>query len=129
METAPDDRQAYDQMAQNWADKNKWYATNTKLSAFADGIADRIISQGYTGQAYFNELTREVKENFPEEFENPNRSKPGTVESGGDKGVTDSKAKTWGSLPAEDKAVANRFIKDIPGFTKEAFLETYEWEE
>ena len=69
----PDD--SYNQLAQSWAAQNSWYATNERLGAYADGIADRIIHEGYTGQAYFNELTRRTKEAFPEEFKNPNREK------------------------------------------------------
>ena len=125
--TPPDDLQ-FQADAQRWASENKWYATNQKLSAFADGIADRLVQQGYRGQAYWNELTRQTQENFPEEFENPNRKKAATVESGGTKEVVGSKARTWENLPKADKAAAERFIRDIPGFTKEAFVEQYDWE-
>ncbi len=128
-EEVPPDVEAHQRMSQAWAVENKWYATNNKLARFADGIADQIIGQGYTGQAYFSELTRQVKETFPEEFENPNRKKTSSVEDGGAKEVNDSKAQTWANLPAEDKATANRFIKDMPGFTKEKFLDQYEWTE
>lgn len=118
----------HNQMAQAWAAQNAWYGTNQKLGAFADGIAERIVQEGYTGQAYFNELTRRTKETFPEEFENPNRSKANGVETGGDKEVKDSKARKWDNLPQDAKAEAARFIKDIPGFTKESYLANYEWE-
>lgn len=124
----PADQNAYNQLAQSWANENKWYATNTKLSAFADGIADRIINEGYTGQAYFSELTRRTKEAFPDEFENPNRNKANAVESGGDKEAKDGKTQNWANLPDSAKKEANRFIKDIPGFTKEQYLSQYEWE-
>ncbi len=79
------DRTAYNQMAQKWASENSWYATNKKLGAFANGVADEIVAQGYTGQAYFDELTRQVKDVFPEEFENTNRNRTPSVESGGQK--------------------------------------------
>ena len=124
----PQESKVYSQMAQDWAADNKWYATNQKLGRFADGIADQIISQGYTGQAYFNELTRQVKETFPEEFKNPNRQKAGTVEDGGAKEVTDSKAKTWANLPEEAKAAAKRFERDIPGYDRKDYVANYEWE-
>lgn len=127
-EEKPDDVSAYNQLAQNWATQNEWYGKNKKLSAFADGIVERIINQGYTGQAYFNELTREVKETFPEEFENPNRKKTGTVEDGGNKQVNDSEARTWANLPADAKAAAKRFEKDIPGFDRKEYVANYEWE-
>lgn len=124
----PLDATAHNQMAQSWASENKWYATNQKLQGYADGIAERIVQQGYTGQAYFNELTRQVKETFPEDFSNPNKAKPNGVEVSGSQEIT-SKEKSWDSLPAADKATAERFIRDIPGMTKKSYLETYEWEE
>jgi hypothetical protein len=124
----PKDANAYNQLAQEWASENPWYATNQKLGRFADGIADQIVAQGYTGKAYFNELTRQVKEVFPEEFENPNRKKASVVEDGGTKEVSDSKAQTWANLPKEAKAAAKRFEKDIPGFTRDQFVSEYEWE-
>ena len=118
----------YSQLAQTWAAQNPWYATDERLSAYADGIADRIIHEGYTGQAYFNELTRRTKEAHPEDFKNPNRDKAGTVESGGAKEVKDSQAKTWANLPKEAKDAAKRFEKDIPGYTRDEYVNTYEWE-
>lgn len=123
----PVNAEVHSQMAQHWASENQWYATNQKLSGYADGIAERIVQQGYTGQAYFNELTRQVKETFPEEFNNPNKNKPNGVETSGSQ-ETPSKEQSWESLPAADKKTAERFIRDIPGMTQESFLETYEWE-
>ena len=120
--------EAIQQMSQQWVTDNPWYASNKKLGRFADGIADQVIAEGFTGQAYFNELTRQVKEVFPEEFENPNRKKAGSVESGGDKTVDGSEARTWANLPKEAKDAAKRFEKDIPGFKREDYLATYEWE-
>ena len=119
---------AYKQMSAVWARENEWYTKDPRLSAYADGIADRIIYEGYTGQAYFNELTRRTKEAFPDDFKNPNRGKAGTVESGGAKEVKDSQAKTWANLPKEAKDAAKRFEKDIPGFKRDDYVNTYEWE-
>lgn len=113
-----------------WFASNSWYAENPTLHAQADGIADQLRSQGLDDQSafFFQEITSRVKQAFPEEFENPNRKRAGSVEGGGAKEVKDSKDQNWANLPAADKADANRFIKDIPGFTKEQFLEQYEWE-
>ena len=118
----------YNQLAQSWASQNTWYAEDQRLSAYADGIADRIIHEGYTGQAYFNELTRRTKEAFPDDFKNPNRDKASSVDPGGAKEVKDSKAKTWANLPQEAKDAAKRFEKNIPGFKRDEYVNTYEWE-
>jgi len=121
-------RTAYNDLANAWVAENKWYTTNEKLGAFADGIAERVQAAGYVGQAYFSELTRRVKEAFPEEFKNPARSQPSAVESDTVRESDDPKPKSYQSLPADAKAQCDKFVKNIPGFTREQFLAEYDWE-
>jgi hypothetical protein len=116
-----------DPLAEQWLSHNPWYAQDDRLGAFADGIADRLRARGYTGQAYFDELTRQVQETFPDEFENPNRKRASGVESGGEKTIV-SNTKSFDSLPKDAKAAYQQFKRDIPGFTKEQFVEQYDWE-
>lgn len=120
--------QQLDPVAEQWLAANSWYNTNDNLASFADGISDRLRAQGYTGKAYFDELTKRVRETFPDQFGNPQRQKPNSVESGGEREVSDSKAKTFENLPRDAKDMYKRFAKDIPGFTKEQYLENYDWE-
>lgn len=122
-----DPSEQMDPLAATWLTNNEWYSTNEKLAAFADGIAERVARRGFTGQAYYDELTRQVKETFPDEFGNKNRSRSNGVETDG-KVATDSKAKTYDNLPAEAKKACAEFIRDIPGFTKEQYVASYEWE-
>lgn len=119
--------QGIDPLAKNWLEHNTWYETNDKLAAFADGIADRLVAQGYTGQAYFDELTKRTMDTFPEDFGNKNRKKPSSVD-GGTPPVENSSKRTFESLPKEAKDAFAQFKRDIPGFTKEQYLESYEWE-
>lgn len=109
-----------------WLEANSWYETDKILHAFADGIADQLAAQGYTGKAYFDELTRQVKETFPDKFSNDKKSKPAPVDEGHE-AVIDSSQRTFSNLPKEAKEAFKRFQRDIPGFTKEQFLEQYEW--
>ena len=117
-------------VAQDWLKDNKWYGTNTHMSIQADGIADRLRAAGYddTSQGYFEELTRQVKEAFPNEFENPARKRAGLTEEGGERGSEGSGKKTFDDLPADAKAQYEAFKRDIPGFTKEDYVAQYEWE-
>lgn len=122
---APPEQQL-DPLAQSWLNDNAWYQQNQKLTVYADGLADMLVAQGYTGKAYFDELTKQVKETFPEDFGNKNRNKPNTVESGHE--AVDTGGKTFDKLPKEAKDAFQQFKRDIPGFTKEQFLEQYDWE-
>lgn len=131
-EAAPEDpgaadKDAYNRLAQNWAAQNDWYGTNRKLTAFADGIAEQVVNEGYSGKAYFQELTRLVKEEFPEEFQNPKRSKANGVETGGERGGGSNK-KSYENLPADAKRACDDFVKQ--GFmTREDYVAQYDWED
>lgn len=127
-EQAPtDDAQAWNQMAQEWASENRWYGENRKLARYADGISDEIKAEGYYGKSYFKELTRRVKEDFPDEFTNPKKSAPTGVEDGGEKGTSDSKARSYANLPADAKRACDDFVKQ--GFmTKEDYVKQFEFE-
>lgn len=118
--------QQLDPMAKNWLDNNPWYESNGTLAAYADGLADRLVAQGYTGKAYFDELTKRVHDTFPDEFGNKNRDKPSLVESGAPS--SPSSKRTFDNLPTDAKEAFAQFAKDIPGLTKEQFVEQYDWE-
>lgn len=118
--------QELDPVAKRWLDTNPWYQTNDTLAAHADGLADRLVAQGYTGQAYFDELSKRVQDAFPDEFGNKNRSKPSSVESATPS--SPSSKHTFDSLPADAKEAYAQFKRDIPGFTKAQFVEQYDWE-
>lgn len=122
-------QQGLDPAAQEWLQHNPWYQTNDKLAAFADGIAERLVAQGFTGKAYWSELTKRTMDTFPDEFENPNRRKPNGVEGDAKPSVRDSSAKTFDNLPPEAKAQYEVFKRDIPGFTKDQYVEQYDWDE
>ena len=119
-----------DPVAKNWLQSNRWYEKDPVLGPYADGIADRLVAQGYTpgSQAYFGELTQRVKDAFPDKFENPNRKKSNGVETDGEKGSEVSGAKTWANLPADAKRECEQFMRDIPGFKKEDYIAQYDWE-
>ncbi len=118
-------------IAEQWQSENKWYQprSDDEMSIYADGIADRVAAEGYEGRAYFNEITRRVKARFPDKFENPRREQPASVESPGASRDRPTNGRSFKDLPPEDKAQCERFLKEIPGFTKEQFLEHYDWDQ
>ena len=116
-----------DPLGQDWLKSNDWYEKDDTLSAYADGIAERIINEGYRGKAYYDELTRRTKTAFPQKFENGNRKKPASVEEGHESD-TGSKDRTFADLPKEARDMFKKFERDIPGFTKDMYLAQYEWE-
>lgn len=129
MPSAPPEDDGIDPLGKEWADKNDWYGQDATLTMFADGASDRLRAQGYSGQAYYDELTRITKETFPEKFGNPNRKKPASVDEG-DPDVEGSKPKkkTYRDLDKEAKAACDRFV-DQGFMTRDDFVAEYDWEE
>ena len=128
MPTGSDGESQWNTLSHQWAVDNPWYGENQKLATFADGLYDRITSSGFAGPAFFSELTRRVKEAFPEDFKNPNRSNANAVEDGGERGKTNSKKHSYDNLDATAKRACDEFEKQ--GFmTREDYVKNYEWEE
>jgi hypothetical protein len=125
----PADQNAYAQMAQEWVSENKWYSDNPKLATFADGLSERVAGSGFSGQAYFSELTRQVKDAFPEEFKNPAKTAAQAVETGGKVSTTNSKAKTFDNLDDDAKAACDQFVDAGIFKSREDYVKVYEWEQ
>lgn len=92
-----------------WVDANKWYETKPEMRQYAD-----IIGQGYAKQhpgidptEVLTYVTNEVKQRFKEAFQNPNRDKPNSVESGGRATVSSTKFE----MTDEEKRVMNTFVR------------------
>jgi hypothetical protein len=112
-----------------WLAENRWYETDPVLRAVADGLSDALARerQDLLGKRDFlDELTKRVKAEMPHKFENPNRTRS-VVEDTQQKGGN-GKAKTYENLPADAKAACDRFTRTIPGFTKDKYLASYQWD-
>ena len=106
---------------------NPWYNTDTQLREYADRIADRIVTEGYTGNAYHKEVGERVKMAFPEKFENPARQTAPVESVGGDRTVSSSDTQTYDSLPADARAKCDEFVSQGL-MTKAEYVEAYDWE-
>ena len=120
--------EGFSDLAQSWLVDNQWYNNDQQLAIFADGLADRLRAQGFGGKAYFDELTRQVREAFPQKFENPNRKKESNVDVGEPPSDAPRGKKTYKNLPADAKSACDEFV--AAGFmTREEYVSQYEWDE
>ena len=129
-EPAPQPNNGPDVIGSAWLMNNDWYNTDRTLRVYADDISEEIVQSGFVGgsPAYYTELTRIVKEDFPEEFDS--KRKASTVEAGGildNKSKPDSKAHVYENLDAEGKAACDRYIKSGHS-TKESYCASYDWD-
>lgn len=104
---------------------NPWYGKDSEMSTYADALGPRLNGEGYYERAYFDELAKRVKQAFPHKFDKP---KAPSVEADGTKEPSGKKGRSFDDLPREAQKMCERFVKDIPGYTKDQYLETYEWE-
>lgn len=74
-----------------WVERNSWYRTNPRMKAVADAIGAEHVAQGIHGPALLKIIDAEIRREFPSKFTNPNREKPSSVESGGNRGTSSKK--------------------------------------
>lgn len=56
-----------------WKSQNRWYQQDEDMTVFADGLGQRLASQGYTPSQVLKEVSRKAREAFPHKFRNPNK--------------------------------------------------------
>lgn len=113
-----------------WLAENPWYQSDRVLRALADGLSDGLAVERpeLVGKKEFlDELTKRVKAEMPHKFENPNRQRT-VVEDTQQRGGGNGKARTYDNLPADAKTACDRFVRTIPGFTKEQYVAQFEWD-
>lgn len=111
---------------QAWMAENPWYTADRQLKAITDGLSDDLAAEQPTlkGRPFLDELAKRVKAAVPHKF---TTQRPTTTEGHGNGGGSSKKDRSYEALPAEAKAACDRFVKTIPGFTKEAYLSQYDW--
>lgn len=103
-----------------WTKRNAWYDTSKPMRAFADARGMELQAQGMTPIDILRQVEKEVKEEFPTKFRNPNRDKPGAVEAGG-KGAPAKGNSGEASLSDEERRIMNTFVR-TGVMTKEQYI-------
>jgi hypothetical protein len=116
-----------------WLEENQWYNDDEALQAMADGYAAKLKTRNpsLSGKALLDKVSEhvlghvektkpKVKEKVVDEEEDRTPTTRTQERKSSKKGFSD--------LPAADRRECERLIKEIKGFTKEQFLEYYDWE-
>src|ERR1700722_1713837 len=117
---------------QDWITKEPWFNRDRALNGFAIDVYDSLQRNkpGVPVAELLAETKRRTMDKFPEKFGiNPNRENAASVAtpSGGTNG-TRRNAKSYENLPAEAKKACDKFVKTIPGYTKEKYVADYDWD-
>ncbi len=59
------------QRALDWADKNPWFMKDKRMTGFAYGVHEELLTKGVepNSEEYYNEIDAAMKEAFPKKFE------------------------------------------------------------
>lgn len=103
-----------------WQEKNSWYNTNRAMRAFANEVGLEAAKNGMSPVEALEHVTKEVKKEFADKFQNPRRTAPGAVE-----GATPKGGKTTSDrfeLTDDERRAMDRFVKQGI-ITKEKYIE------
>ncbi len=110
------------------SDGNDWFYNDRELGEYATHVSTYIAKKtNKTGRDFFDEVKKEVKLRFPDKFEKQKEVVPNVVDGGTAQAPPAKGKQTYANLPADEKAACDRFVNEIPGFTKEEYLKSYEW--
>ena len=105
---------------------NPWYTKDPELSEYADFVGQRLVGKAKSNKDFYDTVAQTVRARFPEKFENKKRDVPQSVEGAGS--PPKAKGRGYNDLPADAKAQCDRFMKEIPGFTKEEYIKHFQWD-
>jgi hypothetical protein len=126
------DKPAVDPEIQSWIDQNDWFNKSVALRGYATEVYGDLEKQfpGKSRSELLSETKQRTVDRFPEKFGvNPKRDGAAAVAAPG--GVASTKkpaGRTYDDLPAEAKRACDKFVKNIPGYTKEKYVKDYEWD-
>lgn len=113
-----------------WQSKNLWYGTNLEVSEFVDEVADILVvrNPNLRGPEFLDALTKRVKKEYPDLFENPARNNADVSGSSASRPATNGKKKSYENLPPEAKVQCDKFVANKV-LTREQYIADFQWEE
>lgn len=112
-----------------WKAKNEWFDRDPVAAQAAIALDAKLASDNphWSVSQVLSEVSRQMQRRFPEHFENQRRSSPPSVE-GASRPQAKKRGKTYGDLPPEAKQQCDKFVRTIPGFTKEEYVKNFSWD-
>lgn len=91
----------------DWVTKNSWYSSDAGMRGYADSLGRSLAVKGMSPENVLEEVEKEVRKTFKDKFENPNRSKQGTVEGS----IKSGKSTESYALSDIERQVMQRFVR------------------
>lgn len=119
-----------DPVAKEWIDRNDWFRDDFELNAYATAHHNKLSAtrKDLSLRDNLAAVEREVKARFPDKFNNGRRDAPSAVSSpGGAPQAARKPGKVYDNLPADARAACDRFMRQIPGYSREEYCKSYDW--
>jgi len=121
---------AADPVIQDWISKEEWFTKSAVLNTFATETFGELerSKPGLSKAELLTETKRKTMEKFPEKFGiNPARNGAAVVAEPGGALRQRKTGKTYDDLPAEAKKACDKFVRTIPGYTRDKYVKDYDW--
>jgi type II secretory pathway component PulM len=107
----------------SWVNQNGWYSENKELASAADqiGIAYAANNPTMDPDEVLQYVTKRIKKLYPENFTNPNKTRPSAVEGSSNAPSRDTKPRDTFELSDEERKIMNTFIRQGV-MTKEDYI-------
>jgi hypothetical protein len=95
----------------SWAERNPWFFQDVKMGGYARLVNEEFLRDHpeATAEQQLANTEKEVRQRFPEKFENSRRQEPPSVEGGTFSGANKSRY-TYNDLTAEQRRICDSFV-------------------
>lgn len=105
-----------------WKSRNDWYEKDEDMTAFADGIGNKLLAKGMDPKEILVKVEEKVRETFANKFRNPNRASAPRVEGSSKKGNSGSSASDTSFMSPEEVRFMEGFLKSGAPITREEYI-------
>lgn len=127
-----------DPVMARWLEQNPWFDEHYELAQAAQGIHGGLKKKhpNWSLQQNLEEVARQIKERFPDFFENDadDRRRRDTVDTNTRRSRSDrerggKKGRRFSDLPPDAQAACRQLQRTIEGYTVQEYLDDYEWDD
>jgi hypothetical protein len=112
-----------DPMAQDWADKNKWFGEDEPMTLTAFSIHKKLIEEeGFDPKSsdYYTEIDRRIRQEFPQKFDSTSSRKGPAVASAGRRRQNGSRKNV--KLSSSEVAIAKKLGVSLEDYARQVAL-------
>ena len=91
-----------------WKNRNSWYESSRPMKAFADARGAELAAEGISPPEVLKIIEKEIRQEFPQKFQNQRQNRAPAVETGNNKGGS---SKAAFQLTPEERRIMQTFVR------------------